>query len=672
MKGSRAEQSFSLGNHDCICVEKIPGFHPNRADRGDRAGRHSGGDRGDFIVRPIEGYTALSRRAELVDSADTALRRMKRDIRLAVPNSVRVDGSGTMLELMETRDGGRYRAQIDPTDSTNNGDILDFTKADNSFQVLGSLDNGPQVGESVVVYNFANTGIFGNAYSGHNLADIATGSTADLIKLQPPKHYRFSSPYQRFFVIDGPVSYVCNSTNGTLTRYWNYTAAQDTNTTISAMGTGVSSALMTNHVSPSGCSFTYAPGTPSRGGLVTLKLTLSDSGEKITLLQQVHVEMRCEKVVAFQRSKRGGPGGGDLSAGGPRRPGRLHGDDERGGVAHPHPRPAGARAFRPPAAEPSGGSTKRKMGHSATRIKPSVGNFDVTVQCVKEPASNQYHEGGYSFNVYKISALSRIRHRFGGLCVAAGGSEGYRVMKKRRRLEFGGPLGGARRHGGPLWVGVLAGLFGVFALALGAQADTASFTAPGSHTWTVPAGVTSITIEAWGGGGAGGGVTGYAAGAGGGAGGQYAQKVIAVSAGANVSVVVGAGGNGDTGNGENGEDSSFDGSVVVAKGGAGGQRWPRSASGGSGGKGSSSGGVGDEVYAGGNGADGNVYYRYNWGGGGGGGRERRHGGDANQATAGIGTSTGGGNGGNGSPGEAGMVRMPSLPEAAVVAPIPGI
>ncbi len=245
---------------------------------------------GIFIVKPIEGYTALSRRAELVDSADTALRRMKRDIRLAVPNSVRVDGSGTMLELMETRDGGRYRAQIDPTDSTNNGDILDFTKADNSFQVLGSLDNGPQVGESVVVYNFANTGIFGNAYSGHNLADIATGSTADLIKLQPPKHYRFSSPYQRFFVIDGPVSYVCNSTNGTLTRYWNYTAAQDTNTTISAMGTGVSSALMTNHVSPSGCSFTYAPGTPSRGGLVTLKLTLSDSGEKITLLQQVHVE----------------------------------------------------------------------------------------------------------------------------------------------------------------------------------------------------------------------------------------------------------------------------------------------------------------------------------------------------------------------------------------------
>ena len=243
---------------------------------------------GIFIVKPIEGYTALSRRAELVDSADTALRRMKRDIRLAVPNSVRVDGTGTKLELMETVDGGRYRAQIDPTDPTNNGDILDFTKADGSFQVLGSLDNPPQVGESVVVYNFSSTGIFGNAYSGHNLADVATGSTADLIKLQNPKHFHFSSPYQRFFVIDGPVSYVCDSTNGTLTRYWNYTAGQDANTTIAAMGAGGSSALMTNHVSS--CSITYEPGTAERAGLVTLRLALSDSGETITLLQQVHVE----------------------------------------------------------------------------------------------------------------------------------------------------------------------------------------------------------------------------------------------------------------------------------------------------------------------------------------------------------------------------------------------
>ena len=38
----------------------------------------------------------------------------------------------------------------------------------------------------------------------------------------------------------------------------------------------------------------------------------------------------------------------------------------------------------------------------------------------------------------------------------------------------------------------------------GAFAVTEIFDTPGTTTWTVPAGVTSITVEAWGGGGAGG------------------------------------------------------------------------------------------------------------------------------------------------------------------------
>ena len=36
---------------------------------------------------------------------------------------------------------------------------------------------------------------------------------------------------------------------------------------------------------------------------------------------------------------------------------------------------------------------------------------------------------------------------------------------------------------------------------------TVNLTTPGSATWTVPCGVTSLTVEAWGGGGAGGAAT---------------------------------------------------------------------------------------------------------------------------------------------------------------------
>lgn len=71
----------------------------------------------------------------------------------------------------------------------------------------------------------------------------------------------------------------------------------------------------------------------------------------------------------------------------------------------------------------------------------------------------------------------------------------------------------------------------------------------GTYPFTVPAGVSQITVETWAGGGAGGGVTGYGDEGAGGAGGQYARKIVAVIPGSSHSIVVGAGGVASTGNG---------------------------------------------------------------------------------------------------------------------------
>jgi hypothetical protein len=62
------------------------------------------------------------------------------------------------------------------------------------------------------------------------------------------------------------------------------------------------------------------------------------------------------------------------------------------------------------------------------------------------------------------------------------------------------------------------------------------FTAPGSHKWVCPTGVTSIHAEAWGGGAAG------CAGGGGGGGGEYAAADLPVVPGSTYSFTVGAGG----------------------------------------------------------------------------------------------------------------------------------
>lgn len=168
-----------------------------------------------------------------------------------------------------------------------------------------------------------------------------------------------------------------------------------------------------------------------------------------------------------------------------------------------------------------------------------------------------------------------------------------------------------------------------------------TFTTPDAVTWAKPLGVTSVTVECWGGGGAGGGGNNNSGEGGGGAGGQYARSVVTYpSAALNIDYFVAYATTGTISTGGGGDASAWDIDVVVAQGGAGGAA---SASGGAGGIGSASGGIGDVVYAGGNG--GNAPLTTLSGAGGGGAGSTGAGGNASGATNGTGTSENGGDGG---------------------------
>lgn len=47
-----------------------------------------------FMKSPIDAYFDTARRAGIADVADTTVRRMARDIRKALPNSIRLGGTG--------------------------------------------------------------------------------------------------------------------------------------------------------------------------------------------------------------------------------------------------------------------------------------------------------------------------------------------------------------------------------------------------------------------------------------------------------------------------------------------------------------------------------------------------------------------------------------------------
>ena len=259
-----------------------------------------------FLRAPVQGYVDSARRAELTDIADMSLRRVARDLRLALPNSVRRTASGgsVYLEFIPTIGGGRYRAGEAGAGVAQCGslaaDVLDFSAADTCFQVLGQM---PPVaaGDQIVVYNLGIPGA--DAYAGnttvtHNRRAIS-GVGASSISLTSSAALPFDSCALdaggfvvggcRFQVVQTPVTYVCTpmagGVGGTLTRWQGY-PIQPTQPTSVPVG-GSSATLATN---VSACDFTYEGNVVAeRSGLVTMHLTITEEGESVTLYGATHV-----------------------------------------------------------------------------------------------------------------------------------------------------------------------------------------------------------------------------------------------------------------------------------------------------------------------------------------------------------------------------------------------
>ncbi len=238
-----------------------------------------------FLKAPIQQYMDVGRRADMTDIADTALRRIARDLRLALPNSVRVtgtcNGSTTcFIEFLPATGGGRYRAALT---ASGTGDILDFTVADTSFDVLGTVPPAPSGIQYVVVYNLGIPG--SDAYAGSNRTAYSGLNTPTNIAISAMR-FPFASPAARFQVITTPVSYVCDPVGGTLTRYWGYPIQPSQPSAVPIAG--ATSATLAKNVSS--CSFSYNPYVVAqRSGLVTMNLGITESGETVTLYSSTHV-----------------------------------------------------------------------------------------------------------------------------------------------------------------------------------------------------------------------------------------------------------------------------------------------------------------------------------------------------------------------------------------------
>lgn len=262
------------------------------------------------IIRgPLQAYVQVQSRVTLVDIIETALQRMTREIRLALPYSVRANSPGGLqaVEFLRTLDGGRYR-DMGPN-------RLKFNQSSGTFDVLNTLVNYASIvtgstttpsqecinstADCLVVYNIGQplssatataNGVSANAYLGSssaykgNIATITAASAHSLSFDNSDLSWNFGlqSPQHRFYIVDTPVSYICSGSD--IYRYANYPITENQQ---SNPGGNVN--LLIDHVT--GCDIKFDPPTLTRFGLLTIRISVTDpdSGESASLLQQIHV-----------------------------------------------------------------------------------------------------------------------------------------------------------------------------------------------------------------------------------------------------------------------------------------------------------------------------------------------------------------------------------------------
>lgn len=280
-----------------------------------------------FLVRPVEGYRDLARRAALVDVAETALRRMERDIRTALPNSVRktdLGGGGFAIELLPIIDGGLYRreggggAGVDNRLNVgNNDDQFDIHKFFRNISVPTTSST-----YRIVVHNLgvAATTSTCDAYRATGSPAVITpvgmtisitaagfsagGSPAHNILLSANHNFprtsgggttcNIGTDRFRMYIIETPVTYLCtpNAANpalGTLMRYagYNISSAQPIDPAAAPLATAAS-ARLADRVSD--CTINTSTVNIRNRAMATLALSVEDDGERVRLLHQVQID----------------------------------------------------------------------------------------------------------------------------------------------------------------------------------------------------------------------------------------------------------------------------------------------------------------------------------------------------------------------------------------------
>lgn len=227
-----------------------------------------------FIRYGVSIYQDVSGRDKQISDSRFVIERLTRELRSALPNSVRVTGGGACVEFVPILASSSYVDIPVLPDAASNQIVL-----------VESSETFDETDTRLVVYPLSPSDIYVNQglVSG-KVFDVTSYGTVDAhvmtVTLDDMVRFDDDSPTQRYFIIKDSVAY-CQGSNNTIERFQGHALTA----TSPNSGVGVLMAERQENAVP----FSLQSPTLVRNAIVTMDFTFTYADEKLRLVNEVNV-----------------------------------------------------------------------------------------------------------------------------------------------------------------------------------------------------------------------------------------------------------------------------------------------------------------------------------------------------------------------------------------------
>jgi MSHA biogenesis protein MshO len=211
----------------------------------------------ELIMPIIGGYTNARATDRLYNEAKFAVERIDRELRMAIPNTLRETDGGTGVQFGLLADAGYY------SDSHADNDKIEVDST-----MYGNLN----INDNLSIYNTDSV----NFYNGNRVYQLTNKLAANIIQLD--SNLTPHSPSRRLYLLDAPVTFYHSGTQ--LLRSFDYGLGSNN------FGTSGGDVLATRVES---ATFTYNPGSLSRNATLQIDLTMAEKDLHLDYSHQIHI-----------------------------------------------------------------------------------------------------------------------------------------------------------------------------------------------------------------------------------------------------------------------------------------------------------------------------------------------------------------------------------------------